>query len=259
MGLTMFAAIAMAALAGAQDGGQRHRPIEWSWIVGPPMSGARTFPTRFELRSGGAELIAGSYVLPNVLVALEEAAPSPIDPAVAYTAGMQLFQLSGRRQATFCTFRPLRRSHYHCFLDGDGDGRLDSVASARASLVSPPVLTLDAEVAALPAPLAIRTLPREEATVRFNMVLSYIGRRRFTRRDATFEVVIGNGEPGGFSVSPPMRLYLDELPAETVLGGVRLVDIERSGNRLRFNVASGFPEGPLPLRYRGVQGMEWGF
>jgi hypothetical protein len=256
---TILAGLALAAQAEPAPLPAAFPPIAASWHIGGPV--APDHPTRFDLgpRGSNAPTIAWSRILPTVLVELTETAPSPLAPSVTYAAGTQLFQLERRSRPTFCTFGPQHRSRWHCFIDSDSDGRLDSVAPARHILIAPPVLGLE-QAAAVPlaAPLPIRALPREAATEKLAIGLFYIGRRRMTRRDATFMLSITNGR-GDFSEGARFPLYLDTLPTEAEMGGVRLTDIQRRENHIVFNVASGFPEGPFTPGIGRPRGIEWGF
>jgi|GEM_PF-7120904 len=260
--LALLGAVCALSTASAAPAAAAPRPpIATSWYIGESIPSPDSETNRFDLGPSPSMLIivAGSRILPNVLVELAEDSSSPLHPSVRYAAGTQLFQLAGRRQATFCTFRPVRGTRHHCFVDGDGDGSPETATTARAMLAAPPMLALDAEAAPLAQPLALRDLPREASTEPLRMSLIYYGRRRMTRRDATFWVSVSNGMPNGFSQSRHIRLYLDELPPTANLGGIQIAGLTRNGNRIQFEVASSFPEGPFEVRIGGPRGISWGF
>jgi hypothetical protein len=261
----VFVSIVVAAVtftAGSVVQAAPYPPIEAAWFVGDPVTGSKAPPTHFSLGSGTPHNqiipIAGARLFPNVLVELEAGASSAIDVRTDYPAGTQLFQLPRRANATFCTLGPVRRQKYHCLIDMDGDGRLDSVATAGSAIGAPPLLALGTQVLPLAAPVAVRPVPRESVKDPMTISLVYIGQRRMTRPDRTFMVYI-NDAGGGFSTSRNMSLYLDKLRPTETLAGVKLVNVVRNDKRIEFDVASGFESGPFEPVNGGQKPTEWGF
>lgn len=256
--LLFFATLAVAAASPAAA--QPAPPIAQSWFVAEPAPGPEPFPTHFALGPNpppdGAP-IARARLLPNVLAELAADVPSSVSRELVYRAGSQWFQLARQSRPTFCSLEALDRLRHHCLIDSDADGLLDAALTAHSLVGGLPLLNVrERETTPLPRPVGIRLVPREQAARERNMYLVYIGRRRMTRRDASFMLSITDGR--GFASGTPIPLFLDALPSEAVVGGVRFVNIVRRQKIIEFDVAAGFTVGPFEPYYGGHY-TEWGF
>jgi len=255
-----LAALGLAAAAGRADA-QASPPIPYSWVIGEPIA-RDSPPTHFALGpstpGGIVVVVARSRVLPNVLAALAGDSADPENPATLYRAGSQWFQLARQASPTFCSLEPMdRRRNFHCLIDTDGDGLLDSLVRTPSSTPAIPILRIDlGRAVRLARPVAARALPREEAAGDRNITLNYIGRRSMTRRDAGFMVIVYNGRD--FSPGVPVTLDLNALPPEAVVAGVRLANLARRDKIIEFDVPSGFGRIPYEPTYIGHY-TEWGF
>lgn len=252
--------IALATIAGAlasPAAGQAYPRLEESWYIADaePDPG---LPKHFSLGPGGSRSIgiALSRILPNVLVETEGAAASSAR-AFSLPKGTQMFQLARQSRTTFCALSPLPKA-YVCFVDTDGDGRLDSFDMARSPIPGLPLLAVSPEaLAPLDAPVSVKPVPREECARKITIALGYYGRRKMTRRDASFMITVMSGGDG--AVSRMFPIYLDApLPPEVNIGGVKFVNLVRNGKKLEFDVAHGFPIGPYEPGYGGGGRIEWG-
>jgi hypothetical protein len=252
-------AIGVAAAFAVPAGAQTFPRIEATWYIGEAEPDP-VLPTHFSLGPGlsRAETIAISRILPNVLVETSGAAAYSGARPFSLPAGTQLFQLARQGRTTFCAVAPLPKG-YPCLVDTDGDDRLDSFAMARSPVVAPPFLTVRAaDLAPLDAPVSVKPRAREECARKITIALGYYGRRRMTRRDASFMISVMSGGDG--SVSPMFPVYLDApLPPEVNIGGVKLVNLLLNGKKLEFDVASGFPAGPFDPAFGGAGRIEWGW
>lgn len=249
-------AVLAAAALGFPAAARATPPIDASWYIGEPLADP-PIPKHFSLGPGGstAAVIALSRILPNVLVETEgEAAASA--RRLSFPAGTQLFQLARQARPTFCTLAPELRG-YQCLVDTDSDGRLDSVARGVSPTPTPALLRIDSgTLAPLDSAVAYRQLPREQCRQRITIAIGYYGRRRMTRRDASFMISLMSGKEGISTRMIP--IYLDRpLPAEFDIGGVKLTRLVRNGKKLEFDVEGGFPTGPFDPAYGGHH-IEWG-
>ena len=209
-------------------------------------------PTHFSLgpRVSQVVAVAQSRLLPNRLVELNGPAATAGWGSYSLPAGTQLFQLAGQARPTFCTFVASPKA-IQCFVDIDGDGKLDAVAMARSHVPGPFLLIVNqADLAPTTTAIGYTEVAREQCRQRMSIALGYYGRRRMTRHDASFMVTVAAGD--ALASSPMIPIYLDQpLPPARDVAGVRLVNLALNGKKLEFDVATGFRSGPFSPVYGG--------
>jgi hypothetical protein len=174
-------------------------------------------------------------------------------------SGTQLFKLGRGDAAEFCTVRSLDQSHtkYLCLIDKLADGTFDGYRIARTAIAGFPVLmptqTPDSVTQAA-IPYTVLN-PREFASD-FKFSLVHIGRRRMSRRDASFQRSIV--ADGALWIGPIEPIFFDAVPSEFAFDGITLRNFSIDGKHLQFDVTGAFRQGPVDFGCCRSN-FEWGF
>lgn len=224
------------------------------WTVGQP----RTENKRWSVGPNDQRFIAESALRPTVLGRVDADIHNPAG-GLMLASGSQLFGLGSLEAREFCTVRSLDQAHtkYLCLIDKQADGMFDGYRVARTSVAGFPVLTpAQASDSVIPASVPYTRLDPKEFAADFKYSLVHIGRRRMSRRDASFQrLVVGER---GLWLGPIEPIFFDAIPSEYAFDGITLRNFSIDGKRLQFDVTGAFHQGQIALGCCR-SGFEWGF